>query len=151
MTESVLIDDASRTISLLESLKTLGVHLSVDDFGTGYSSLAYLRRLPVDVLKIDRIFVNGLGSNLEDSAVAAAVVSLADTLGLATIAEGVETSAQRDCLVELGCDRAQGYLYARPATAAECGLALDRLINGRDGALAPAGARQNGSHSRLGS
>jgi diguanylate cyclase (GGDEF)-like protein len=126
MTESVLMDDAATTITILKTLKGLGVRLGVDDFGTGYSSLAYLRRFPVDVLKIDRSFVNGLGSDLEDSAVAAAVVSLADTLNLTTVAEGVETRLQRDCLVGLGCSRAQGYLFARPVTSTECEAALDR-------------------------
>jgi EAL domain-containing protein (putative c-di-GMP-specific phosphodiesterase class I) len=128
MTESVLMDDAATTITILETMKGLGVRLSIDDFGTGYSSLAYLRRFPVDVLKIDRSFVNGLGKDLEDSAVAAAVVSLADSLGLITVAEGVETSLQRDCLIGLGCSRAQGYLFARPLTASECDGALDRTL-----------------------
>ncbi len=127
MTESVLMDDAPSTINVLRSLKDLGVRLSIDDFGTGYSSLAYLRRFPVDVLKIDRTFVGGLGKDLEDSAIVAAVVSLADTLGFATIAEGVETELQRDCLVGLGCSRAQGYLFARPVAAADAELALDRV------------------------
>ncbi len=128
MTESVLMDDAAATITVLETMKGLGVHLGVDDFGTGYSSLAYLRRFPVDVLKIDRSFVNGLGKDLEDSAVAAAVVSLADTLGLVTVAEGVETTLQRNCLIGLGCSRAQGYLFARPTSATESEGVLDSAI-----------------------
>jgi EAL domain-containing protein (putative c-di-GMP-specific phosphodiesterase class I) len=128
MTESVLMDDAAATITVLETMKGLGVHLGVDDFGTGYSSLAYLRRFPVDVLKIDRSFVNGLGKDLEDSAVAAAVVSLADTLGLVTVAEGVETTLQRNCLIGLGCSRAQGYLFARPTSATESEGVLDGAI-----------------------
>lgn len=131
MTESVLMDDAATTITILKTLKGLGVRLSVDDFGTGYSSLAYLRRFPVDILKIDRSFVSGLGKDLEDSAVVAAVVSLADTLGLTTIAEGVETRLQRDCLIGLGCSRAQGYLFARPVAASESETALDRLLEGK--------------------
>ena len=110
MTESVLMDDAAATITILKSLKGLGVRLGVDDFGTGYSSLAYLRRFPVDVLKIDRSFVNGLGKDLEDSAVVAAIISLADTLGFTTIAEGVETRLQRDCLIALGCSACPGLL-----------------------------------------
>jgi len=127
MTESVLMDDAPSTIAILQTLHVLGVQLSIDDFGTGYSSLAYLRRFPVDVLKIDRTFVGGLGKDLEDSAIVAAVVNLADTLGFATIAEGVETELQRDCLISLGCSRAQGYLFARPVDAAEAESALDRV------------------------
>jgi diguanylate cyclase (GGDEF)-like protein/PAS domain S-box-containing protein len=131
MTESVLMDDAASTITILEALKALDIRLGVDDFGTGYSSLAYLRRFPVDVLKIDRSFVDGLGDDLEDTAIVAAVVSLADTLGLATIAEGVETDLQRACLVSLGCQRGQGYLFARPVAASAAEGALDDLVAGR--------------------
>ncbi len=129
MTESVLMDDAPRTITVLQSLHELGVQLSVDDFGTGYSSLAYLRRFPVDVLKIDRTFVGGLGKDLEDSAIVAAVVNLADTLGFTTVAEGVETELQRECLIDLGCSRAQGYLFSRPAAADDAEIALDRATS----------------------
>jgi EAL domain-containing protein (putative c-di-GMP-specific phosphodiesterase class I) len=129
MTESVLMDDAATTITILTTLKGLGVRLAVDDFGTGYSSLAYLRRFPVDIIKIDRSFVDGLGQDLEDSAVVAAVVSLADTLGLTTIAEGVETHLQRDCLIGLSCSRAQGYLFARPLDATACETALDVALS----------------------
>jgi EAL domain-containing protein (putative c-di-GMP-specific phosphodiesterase class I) len=125
MTESVLMDDAAATVGVLQSLKDLGVRLSIDDFGTGYSSLAYLRRFPVDVLKIDRTFVAGLGKDLEDSAIVAAVVNLADTLGFTTVAEGVETELQRSCLVGLGCTRAQGYLFAQPSAAPEAEALLD--------------------------
>ena len=126
MTESVLMDDAATTIKILETLKGLGVHLGVDDFGTGFSSLAYLRRFPVDTLKIDRSFVKGLGNDLEDSAIVAAIVSLSDTLGLTTIAEGVESILQRDCLIGLGCTRAQGFLFARPAPAPDAETALEQ-------------------------
>jgi diguanylate cyclase (GGDEF)-like protein len=129
MTESVLMSDAAATITVLTTLRSLGVRLSIDDFGTGYSSLAYLRRFPVDVIKIDRSFVNGLGKDLEDSAVVAAVISLADTLGLTTVAEGVETALQRDCLLSLGCVRAQGYLFARPVDAPEAEVALRSAID----------------------
>jgi EAL domain-containing protein (putative c-di-GMP-specific phosphodiesterase class I) len=125
MTESVLMDDAPANVSILQSLADLGVRLSIDDFGTGYSSLAYLKRFPVDVLKIDRSFIRGLGFDLEDSAIVAAVVSLADTLGLSAIAEGVETARQRAFLVDLGCPRAQGYLFARPVAAAVAEDLLD--------------------------
>ncbi|MEO8695699.1 MAG: EAL domain-containing protein [Acidimicrobiales bacterium] len=125
MTESVLMDDAATTITILQTLKDLGLHLGVDDFGTGYSSLAYLRRFPVDVLKIDRSFIDGLGRDLEDSAIVAALVSLADTLGLTTIAEGVETELQREALLVLGCTRAQGYLFGRPVAAHDAEIALD--------------------------
>ena len=125
MTESILMDDAAATIGILRRLKGLGVRLDVDDFGTGYSSLAYLKRFPVDVLKIDHSFVRDLGKDPEDSAIVAAVVSLADAMGFNVIAEGVETDLQRDCLVGLGCTRAQGYLFAHPVEAAEAETALD--------------------------
>jgi EAL domain-containing protein (putative c-di-GMP-specific phosphodiesterase class I) len=125
ITESVLMDDAAATMRILRSLKDLGVHLGIDDFGTGYSSLSYLKRFPVDVLKVDRSFVSGLGEDPEDSAIVAAIVSLASALGLTAIAEGVETGLQRDSLAHLGCSRAQGYLFARPVAAAEAESALD--------------------------
>ena len=141
MTESVLMDDAATTITILEALKGLGVRLGIDDFGTGYSSLSYLRRFPVDALKIDRSFVSGLGKNLEDSAIVAAVVSLADTLGLTTIAEGVETEIQRDSLVGLGCARGQGYLFARPVSASVNEEALDQVTGHRRNGTNVAAAR----------
>ena len=125
MTESVLMEDAATTITVLQALKDLGVHLGIDDFGTGYSSLSYLKRFPVDVLKIDRSFVQGLGSDHQDTALVAAVLSLAGALGLTALAEGVETSLQRDSLIELGCPRAQGYLFARPCPAMQAEAALD--------------------------
>jgi EAL domain-containing protein (putative c-di-GMP-specific phosphodiesterase class I) len=125
MTEGILMDDAASTIAVLQELRDVGVRLSVDDFGTGYSSLAYLKRFPVDVLKIDRTFVQGLGDDPEDSAIVAAVVSLADALGLAVVAEGVETERQREHLLALGCDRAQGYLFARPLDPGDAEAALD--------------------------
>jgi diguanylate cyclase (GGDEF)-like protein len=125
MTEGILMDDAATTINVLQGLWEVGVRLAVDDFGTGYSSLAYLKRFPVDVLKIDRTFVRGLGDDPEDSAIVAAVVSLADALGLAVVAEGVETQRQRTHLLALGCERAQGYLFARPLDAGDAEAALD--------------------------
>jgi len=128
MTESVLMDDAAATISILEILKELGILLGIDDFGTGYSSLAYLQRFPVDVLKIDQSFVSGLGHNDQSSAIVAAVVSMAEALDLTTIAEGVETEEQRDCLIALGCKRAQGYLFARPVAADAIEASLDALV-----------------------
>jgi diguanylate cyclase (GGDEF)-like protein len=119
MTESVLMGDAPAAAKILASLKELGVGLSVDDFGTGYSSLSYLKRFPVDELKIDRSFVSGLGEDPEDSAIVRAVVRLATALNLTAVAEGVETTLQLDRLIDLGCARAQGYLFARPGTATD--------------------------------
>jgi diguanylate cyclase (GGDEF)-like protein/PAS domain S-box-containing protein len=115
ITESVLVDD-ERTLASLQALKALGVRLSLDDFGTGWSSLAYLRRLPVDVLKLDGSFVAGLGSTQAD-AVSRTVVQLAIDLGLEVVAEGVETTAQRDILRGMGCHSAQGWLYGAAGPA----------------------------------
>ena len=119
ITESELMDDVEGSSATLEQLRGLGVHLAVDDFGTGYSSLSYLKRFPVDRLKVDRSFVDGLGTDPEDTAIVTAIVRLAHSLGLEATAEGVETEAQRSALAALGCDRAQGYLLARPLPADE--------------------------------
>jgi EAL domain-containing protein (putative c-di-GMP-specific phosphodiesterase class I) len=119
LTESALMDDADLALTALRGLKSLGVRLAIDDFGTGYSSLAYLRRFPIDAVKIDRSFVTGLGSRGEDGAIVTAVLGLAKALGLTAIAEGVEEVGQRDELVRLGCLAAQGYLFAPPRPADE--------------------------------
>ena len=112
ITESVLMEESS--VEVMAALKDLGVRLSIDDFGTGYSSLGYLKRFPVDSVKVDRSFVDGLGTDAEDSAIVAAVVSLGHALGLSVVAEGVETSGQLQALLALGCDRAQGYWFSGP-------------------------------------
>jgi len=117
ITESVLLDDAEETISRLDQLKALGVHLAIDDFGTGYSSLAYLRRFPVDILKVDQSFVSGLGHDPEDSAIVQAVVHMGQALRMTTLAEGVETAHHVIELRELDCDVAQGFHFARPVPA----------------------------------
>ena len=117
ITESTLMDGAEAAVTRLRNLKALGVKLAVDDFGTGYSSLSYLRRFPVDCLKIDRSFTHGLGRSLDDTVLVSGVISLAKSLDLAVIAEGVETSAQFERLKELGCDFAQGFYFARPLPA----------------------------------
>jgi diguanylate cyclase (GGDEF)-like protein/PAS domain S-box-containing protein len=114
ITESVLMDDVEMSDVTLSALRSLGVKLVVDDFGTGYSSLSYLRQVPVDVLKVDRSFVAGLGKDQGDTAIVAAIVNLAHTLGLRAVAEGVETEDQLIELREMGCDLAQGYHLARP-------------------------------------
>ena len=119
ITESTLMHDARTALGVLRRLKDLGVSLAIDDFGTGYSSLGYLRRFPLDVLKIDKSFVDGLGSDPGGIEIVAAVVGLAHALGLQVVAEGVETHRQLAALQELGCDYAQGYLFSPPVPAAD--------------------------------
>jgi diguanylate cyclase (GGDEF)-like protein/PAS domain S-box-containing protein len=115
LTESVLMVNAESTIEQMRRVAKLGVGIAVDDFGTGYSSLSYLKRLPIQRLKIDRSFVRGLGGDPDDEAICASVILLASSLGLDTVAEGVETEPQRDWLAEHGCGELQGYLLGRPA------------------------------------
>jgi EAL domain-containing protein (putative c-di-GMP-specific phosphodiesterase class I) len=124
ITESVLMDDVEMSRETLDRLKALGVRLVVDDFGTGYSSLSYLRRFPVHQLKVDRSFVDGLGTDPGDSAIVTAIVTLAHTLGLDAVAEGVETSDQLAELRRLGCDKAQGFFMARPLPGYDIGELL---------------------------
>jgi len=119
ITEGAAMADAAATVVILQELKDLGVRLALDDFGTGHSSLAYLKRFPVDALKVDKAFVTGLGRDPEDAAIVGAIVTLARALGLGVTAEGVETVAQAAVLGGLGCDTGQGYLFARPLPAEE--------------------------------
>jgi diguanylate cyclase (GGDEF)-like protein len=124
MTESVLMTDTDDNLEQLVRLKALGVTLAIDDFGTGYSSLAYLRRFPVDTLKIDRSFVERLGALTDDTALADTIVQLGKSLGMATVAEGIEEFGQLAALREMGCHFAQGYYFSRPVPAAEAGRLL---------------------------
>ncbi len=117
ITESALMADVKAATVALRELRSLGLHLAVDDFGTGYSSLTYLKRFPVEAIKVDRTFVNGLGIDQEDSTIVEAVVNLGHSLGLSVVAEGVETPLQLNRLREIGCDRGQGYLFGRPRPA----------------------------------
>ncbi len=119
ITESALMKDAASALQVLGALKSLGVLLAIDDFGTGYSSLSYLQRFPLDILKIDRSFVEGLGESAEGEEIVSAVIKLAHALGLQVVAEGVETTQQLEVLRDLRCDLAQGYLFSRPLPAAE--------------------------------
>jgi len=114
LTESALLVDPGRAVDVLGRLRAAGVGLAVDDFGTGFSSLVYLKRLPLTALKIDRSFVAGLPDDASDAAIVAAVISLANSLGVDITAEGVETAEQQGALVDLGCHRAQGFLLSRP-------------------------------------
>ena len=117
LTESILMREVSEALHILASLKNLGLSIAVDDFGTGYSSLNYLKQFPIDVLKIDRTFVDGLPSGEQDAQIARAIIAMAHSLNLAVIAEGVETQEQLDFLREHGCDEVQGYLFGRPMPA----------------------------------
>jgi diguanylate cyclase (GGDEF)-like protein/PAS domain S-box-containing protein len=119
ITESVVMGDQDDISAKLNELKGLGVRLAIDDFGTGYSSLSYLRHLPVETLKIDKSFISGLGRNPKDRLIASATISLAQALGLAVVAEGVETARQAMELRKLGCDLAQGNYFAKPLASKE--------------------------------
>ncbi len=126
MTESVLLTDTDENLSRIVGLKALGVMLAMDDFGTGYSSLAYLRRFPMDVLKIDRSFVDRLGAgDVEDETLVRTIVRLGQRFGMATVAEGIENSAQLTALRDMGCDFAQGYYLSRPVPSSEAGRLLE--------------------------
>ena len=119
ITESAIMDDPARALATLDRLSGLGFHLSIDDFGTGYSSLAYLKRLPVDELKIDKSFVLGMEKDPDDARIVRSTIDLAHGLGLTVVAEGVENAQVWDLLRELSCDEAQGYHMARPMPAAD--------------------------------
>ena len=119
LTESMLLSDVESVIAKMSALRDIGVRFSLDDFGTGYSSLAYLKRLPLDQVKIDQGFVRDILLDADDAAIAKMVIALADSLGLSVIAEGVETAAQRDFLAALGCHQFQGYLFGNPMSLAQ--------------------------------
>ena len=127
LTETALIEAGREALASVEHLLSLGVRLAIDDFGTGYSSLAYLKRFPVDIVKIDRSFTRGLGTDQHDTEIVRAVVALARSLDLVCVAEGVETTEQLNQLHRLGCDDAQGYLLARPLPGSELGGVLDPI------------------------
>jgi diguanylate cyclase (GGDEF)-like protein/PAS domain S-box-containing protein len=114
LTETTLLRDSGAVLTTLEQLSGLGVRVALDDFGTGYSSLAYLRRFPVDVVKLDRTFVSGVPESREDAAIVSAIIDLAHALGMQAVAEGIETETQREALRALGCELGQGYLWSPP-------------------------------------
>jgi len=136
ITEGAMMHDTEATIGKLHVLKALGVRLAVDDFGTGYSSLSYLQRFPIDILKIDRAFVSAIESATSKASLVRAIVSLAQTLGLQAVAEGVETAAQAEILADLGCALAQGYHFARPM---DCDALKDALRLQTSGTHLPLG------------
>jgi EAL domain-containing protein (putative c-di-GMP-specific phosphodiesterase class I) len=121
MTESVLMDDSETVLDILRRLKALGARLAIDDFGTGYSSLSYLHRFPVDILKIDRSFVERLSHASDNAELARTIVRLGQSLQLQTVAEGVEDSTQFLTLRRMGCDIGQGYYFGRPMESDEIG------------------------------
>jgi EAL domain-containing protein (putative c-di-GMP-specific phosphodiesterase class I) len=122
--------DPARTIELLTRLHDMGVRLSVDDFGTGYSSLSYLQRFPIDVLKIDKAFVDAVGSGT-DNALTRAIVALGNALGLTMVAEGIERAEQVEGLRFLGCGLGQGYFFSPPVPAEEFARLLARPLGGQ--------------------
>jgi diguanylate cyclase (GGDEF)-like protein/PAS domain S-box-containing protein len=121
LTESTAMQNADEAIVVLSKLKALGVRVAIDDFGTGHSSLSYLKRLPIDVLKIDRSFITGLPFNDHDVSITKAIITMAHNLGIKVVAEGVENEQQLIFLAENGCDEAQGFLFARPVSAHDIG------------------------------
>ncbi len=127
LTESVIMTEIERHIGTLGALRAMGVKVSIDDFGTGYSSLSYLKHLPIDYLKIDRSFVRDMTTDENDAAIVSAIINMAKSLQLQTIAEGVETLEQATQLAAAGCDFAQGYYYSSPLPTEECGLLLKEL------------------------
>jgi EAL domain-containing protein (putative c-di-GMP-specific phosphodiesterase class I) len=128
LTESMLLDNPDAAVGILERLRERGLHLAIDDFGTGYSSLAYLQRFPFDRVKIDRAFVEPLDQpDSSEHQLVAAIVAMADALGMATVAEGVETIEQAHQLVAMGCGTAQGFYYSRPVPADAVPDAVQRL------------------------
>ena len=132
ITESAIIGDDDATLSTLRALREMGTGLALDDFGTGYSSLSYLRRLEVDRVKIDRSFVNDLPSDPDDARLTAAIISMAHSLGISVVAEGVETVEQAEFLRAQGCDDIQGYLISRPIPPDDFPRFLEREKDGDD-------------------
>ena len=130
LTESIVVNNVADTIEKMHQLKTLGLTFSMDDFGTGYSSLAYLKRLPLDQLKIDQSFVRDISHDPNDAAIVQTIITMGNTMGMNVIAEGVETQQQLDFLRKHGCNTYQGYLFSRPVPLAE----FEKLL-GQDGLM----------------
>ena len=146
ITETAIMKHVEAVVPRLEALKATGVRIAIDDFGTGYSSLAYLQRLPVDTLKIDRLFISSMADSPESGALIRTLVQLGKTLGLETLAEGIEECSQQSQLQREHCDSGQGYLYARPLTvgAVEAFLSERKNAQWQSAAVAPAHDGSNG-------
>jgi EAL domain-containing protein (putative c-di-GMP-specific phosphodiesterase class I) len=142
ITESLLMNDPEGAARMLSSLKQSGVRLSMDDFGTGYSSLGYLRRFPIDTLKIDRSFVQDISTNADGATLTRAIIHLAQNLRLKVVAEGVETEDQLAFLRANGCDEMQGYLFAKPAEPGEC----EKMLREGRKLVMPGAGRKSGAH-----
>ena len=132
ITESMLMENMNSVLPMMQRLKDLGLSLAIDDFGTGYSSLAYLKQMPIDVLKVDRAFVRDLPMDENDCAITRAVILMAQQLGLKVVAEGIEESDQADFLTDSGCELGQGFLYSRPLNLAD----LEQVLRSDDPELA---------------
>ena len=128
ITETMLMQDRDAAAAALWQLKRLGVRIAIDDFGTGYSSLSYLQRFPIDMLKIDKVFVAGLENRASESVLVRTILDLGHTLGLQVVAEGIESSEQLAQLRALGCERGQGYYFARPRNPAATGALLSKAV-----------------------
>ncbi|WP_373975642.1 EAL domain-containing protein [Chitinibacter sp. SCUT-21] len=127
VTESLIMRRINEAVEIMNALKAMGVSLAIDDFGTGYSSLSQLKNLPLDILKIDRSFIEGLPHNYDDTAIAQTIIAMAKKLSLSVVAEGVETEAQMQALRSAGCDTLQGYFYSHPLDAAEMAMLMQRV------------------------
>ena len=130
ITESMVMDNPERAIQTLRQLKSMGIALAIDDFGTGYSSLGYLKRFPIDNIKIDRSFIKDIPRNADDATITRTIIDMTHNLRLRVVAEGVETAAQLDFLRWHGCDEMQGYYFSRPL-AEDAFLALVRTQDSR--------------------
>lgn len=128
VTESIIMKDVESTLEVLRELKAMGIRLTIDDFGTGYSSLVYLKRMPIDVLKIDRSFVRDISTDQDDAAITITIIRMAHSLKLDVVAEGVETMEQLEFLRTLQCDSLQGFLVSKPVTSVEI---EEFLVKGR--------------------
>jgi EAL domain-containing protein (putative c-di-GMP-specific phosphodiesterase class I) len=148
----VFVTDGERALIVLNDLKALGVKLALDDFGTGFSSLSYLLQFPVDIVKIDKIFVAGLGRDRTNQAVVAAIVQLAHDLGSTVVAEGVETIEQHQELAQLGADFCQGFYFARPMPAVNIDALMEHRVDGASQSLPRLAVfrRQQREHGRGG-